>query len=224
MNAQLKPDLTPLGPRSALEPDSQLRALNRLASALEARVPGSAGHARRVALYASGVARRMGFSRERVARLHRAAALHDIGKVGTPAAIVNKPGPLSDEEFAVVRRHAAIGAWMVAGLGDDELVAVVRHHHERLDGNGYPDGLAGGEIPLGARIVAVADTFDAVASTRPYRAAKRCREALELLDGEAGAQLDPGVVSAFRDYFAGLPAAAAADRRGREIGQVAFNG
>ncbi len=112
-----------------------------------------------------------------MARIRRAAALHDIGKVETPAAIVNRPGPLSAEEHEVVRGHAELGGSIVAGLGDAELEAIVRHHHERLDGGGYPDGLAGEEIPLGARIVAVADTFDALTSpvptVRPSASARR---------------------------------------------------
>lgn len=207
MEALEKSQLIDLGPASGLAPRSQARELARIAAELETRVPGSAGHSRRVGIYAAGTAKRMGLAPAQVARVRRAAELHDIGKVETPAEIVNKPGPLSVEEYAVVRRHADLGGWIVAGLGDPELAAVVRHHHERFDGDGYPDGLAGEEIPLGARIVAVADTFDAVASTRPYRPARRAHEALDLLDAEAGGQLDPEVVDAFRRYysrFAGL--------------------
>jgi putative nucleotidyltransferase with HDIG domain len=184
--------------------EAPTRALSRLAAQLEARVPGAEGHSRRVSRYAAGVARQMGLSNEQVDRVRQAGAVHDVGKIETPVAIVNKPGPLSAAEFAVVKRHAAAGARMVARLGDEALAAIVRHHHERLDGSGYPDGLTGEEIPLGARIVAVADTFDAVTSTRPYRFAKQDREALELLASEAGAQLDPDVVSAFRGYYSGL--------------------
>jgi putative nucleotidyltransferase with HDIG domain len=201
MEALEKSPLTLLGPASRLAPRSQARELNRLAAELDARVPGSAGHSRRVATYAAGTAKKMGLSPERVATVRRAAQLHDIGKVETPVEIVNKPGPLSAEEYAVVRSHADLGGWIVAGLGNSELAAIVRHHHERLDGGGYPDGLAGEEIPLGARIVAVADTFDALASTRPYRPAKGVREALDLLDAEAGGQLDPQAVEAFRRYY-----------------------
>jgi putative nucleotidyltransferase with HDIG domain len=179
---------------------SQSRLLDRLAAGLEASVPGTEAHCRRVARYAAGTAKRMGLSRERVALVRQAGALHDIGKFETPAAIVNKPGPLSREEFALVERHSAAGEKMVAGLGDEALAAIVRHHHERFDGSGYPDGLAGKKIPLGARIVAVADTFDAVTSTRPYRAAIRRRQGLELLHAEAGTQLDPDVVDAFCAY------------------------
>jgi HD-GYP domain-containing protein (c-di-GMP phosphodiesterase class II) len=192
---------------TAIERRVRARALDRLAAALELRVPGAGGHARRVARHAAGVARQMDLPSLQVARVRRAAAVHDIGKLEMPPAIVNKPGPLSAEEFATVRWHAAAGARMVAALGDERLAAIVRHHHERFDGAGYPDRLAGEEIPLGARIVAVADTFDALTSTRPYRAASRPRDALALLDVEAGAQLDPEVVSAFRDYYSGPRAA-----------------
>jgi HD-GYP domain-containing protein (c-di-GMP phosphodiesterase class II) len=200
MEALEKSPLIIFGPASGLAPRSQRRELVRLAAELETRVPGSAAHSRRVGIYAAGTAKRMGLSPDRVATIRRAAELHDIGKVETPVDIVNRPGPLSAEEYAVVRRHADLGGWIVAGLGNPELAAIVRHHHERLDGGGYPDGLAGEEIPLGARIVAVADTFDAVASGRPYCPARRAREALELLDAEAGAQLDPDAVEAFRRY------------------------
>ena len=146
----------------------------------------------------------MGLPRAQVARIRTAATVHDVGKVETPDEIVNKPGALSEEEFAVVKRHPVDGARMVAGLKDEELTRIVRHHHERLDGMGYPDGLAGEEIPVGARVIAVADTFDAITSTRPYRAARRHREALELLAAEAGTQLDPDAVRAFRRYYSGL--------------------
>lgn len=178
--------------------------LKRLAGALESRDPYTHGHSRRVARHAAATAKRMGLPREQVARIRTAASVHDIGKLETPTEIVRKPGRLSEEEFAVVKRHAAAGAELVGGLGDEELTRIVRHHHERIDGNGYPDGLAGDRIPIGARIVAVADTFDAVTSTRPYRAARRHREALELLSAEAGAQLDPDAVRAFRAYYSGL--------------------
>ncbi len=108
--------------------------------------------------------------------------MHDVGKVETPTAVLHKAGRLSDEEFDIVKRHPVDGADMVATLDDDELTAIVRHHHERLDGTGYPDGLAGDEIPLGARILAVADTFDAITSTRPYRQANPHKKALDILE------------------------------------------
>ena len=195
-------------------PGSASRLLDRLAAGLDASVPGTDAHCRRVARYAAGTARRMGLSREQVDLVRRAGVLHDIGKFETPAEIINKPGPLSREEFALIEQHSAAGAKLVAGLGDEALTAIVRHHHERFDGGGYPDGLVGKTIPLGARIVAVADTFDAVTSMRPYRPAIRHREALELLEVEAGTQLDPDVVDAFRAYHRGVgPALARAFAR-----------
>ncbi len=200
MEALEKSPLIQFGPASGLAPSSQERELARLAAELEFRVPGSTGHGRRVGIYAAGTAKRLGLSPAQVTQVRRAGELHDIGKVETPVEIANRPGPLRAEEHAVVRAHVDLGGWIVAGLGDPELAAIVRHHHERLDGAGYPDGLAGEEIPLGARIVAVADTFDALASGRPYRPAKRVDEVLELLDAEAGAQLDPDAVEAFRRY------------------------
>ncbi len=208
---QLSSALRLLGLRSGsgegpeeLDRRERAQLLEKLGAALEARDPDTYGHSHRVARHAAGIARRMGLPRERVDRIRRAAAMHDVGKIETPVGILDKPGRLSAEEFAIVKRHAPVGATMVAGLGDEELAAIVRHHHERLDGGGYPDGLVGEEIPLGARIVAVADTFDAVTSTRPYRPAKRHREALDLLDAEAGSQLDPAAVHAFRGYYSGL--------------------
>src|SRR3954452_25320708 len=171
--------------------------------ALESWLPRALGHARRVARYAAATAGRLSLPREMVAKVRRAAILHDIGKVQVSAAIIDKPGQLSDEEYESVQAHAEAGAEMLAGL-DPELAAIVRHHHERVDGRGYPDGLAGEEIPLGARIIAVADTFDALTSRRPYRSARRRRQALALLVAEAGSQLDPGVVEAFRTRRLGL--------------------
>jgi putative nucleotidyltransferase with HDIG domain len=187
-----------------LSTNRRVRLLERLAGGLEARYPDTQGHSRRVARHAASIAKRMGLPSEEVARIRTAAAVHDVGKIETPAEIMNKPRRLTDEEFAVIKLHPVVGARMVAGLGDDELTRIVRHHHERLDGGGYPDGLSGGQIPVGARIVAVADTFDAITSTRPYRPAKRHREALEILAAEAGTQLDPDAVRAFRAYYSGL--------------------
>jgi HD-GYP domain-containing protein (c-di-GMP phosphodiesterase class II) len=143
---------------------------NELVAQLEAQVPSTAGHSRRVSRLAAEVARRMGLPAEEVARVRSAAALRDIGKSEVPEAII----------------------------GDPDLAAIVRHRHERFDGEGCPDRLAGAAIPLGARIVAVADTFDAVTRERPNRPVLTHGEALALLDAVAGTQLDPAVVAAFR--------------------------
>lgn len=190
-------------PPAQLSSSRRARLLKQLAAALEARYPDTHGHSRRVARHAAAIAKRMGLPREEVARIRTAATVHDVGKIDIPSAIIEKPEDLTDAEFAVVKRHPEIGARMVDGLDDEKLMQIVRHHHERLDGRGYPDGLAGVQIPLGARIIAVADTFDAVTSSRPYRSARRHKEALGLLAAEAGTQLDPEAVRAFRRYYSG---------------------
>lgn len=188
---------------AGLSRERRARLLERLSRALEARDPRTHGHSRRVARHAAAIAKRMSLPREEVARIRTAAVLHDVGKIDTPQEIIDKAGPLTAAEYEVVKRHAPVGARMVAALGDARLTAFVRHHHERLDGDGYPDGLAGDAIPLGARIIAVADTFDAVTSARPYRQAMAHRQALALLGAEAGTQLDPEVVRGFRRYYSG---------------------
>jgi hypothetical protein len=143
-----------------------------------------------------------------VVTIGTAAALHDIGKVHTPRAILNKPDRLTDEEFAVIKRHPVDGAEMIAGICDNEVTAIVRHHHERLDGRGYPDGLGGEFIPVGSRIIAVADTFDAMTSMRAYRRGCGHKRALEVIAAEAGTQLDATVVAAFLSYYSGRRAVA----------------
>lgn len=192
--------------QEAVDVKGRQRILQQLATTLEARDPATQGHSRRVARHAAAIAKALGLPDDEVAKIRVGAALHDVGKISTPVSLLNKPGKLTDEEFAVIQQHPVVGAEAVASLGDNELVGIVRHHHERIDGRGYPDGLKGDEIPLGARIVAVADTFDAVTSPRPYRSAKRHRDALLVLDAVAGTQLDADVVRAFRSYYSGLRA------------------
>ncbi len=198
--------LTLLGPEgdlAPLDPDARIDALKSLATSLESRDPYTHGHSRRVARYAAMIAERMGLSGVEVRKVRTAAAVHDVGKLEVPLEVLNKPGKLTDEEFDVIRSHAPLGAAMVDDLGDAELTEMVAHHHERLDGSGYPSKLAGEAIPLGARIIAVADTFDALTSTRAYRTAKRHKEALAIIHAEAGTQLDPLVVGAFDRCYAG---------------------
>jgi putative nucleotidyltransferase with HDIG domain len=190
------------GRSERLSRDRRVEALRRLSRLLEARDAYTHGHTRRVTRHAERIARAMRLSPADVAKVRTAAALHDVGKVHTPRGILTKPSPLTDEEFAVIRRHPVDGADMLSELGD-EIAAMVRHHHERLDGTGYPDGLAGDEIPLGARIIAVADTFDAMTSGRPYNGACRHKQALDVLSEQTGAQLDAGSVSAFFRYYSG---------------------
>ena len=183
--------------------DELCTTLQRLAGLLEARDAYTHGHTRRVTRHAERIARSLGLSDDDVAEVRVAAALHDVGKVNTPREVLTKPGRLTDQEFEVVKRHPVDGAKLVEALGDPNITAMVRHHHERLDGNGYPDGLAGDAIPLGARIIAVADTFDAITSSRPYRSASQHKEALDVLAKEAGTQLDPAAVDAFTGYYSG---------------------
>jgi putative nucleotidyltransferase with HDIG domain len=181
--------------------EERVALLRRMSALLEARDPYTHGHSRRVARHAERIAREIGLSSEQVAKIRAAALVHDIGKINVPRPILTKPGRLTDAEFAVVKRHAADGAAMVLSLGDSELTAIVRHHHERIDGTGYPDGLAGDDIPIGARVIAVADTFDAITSSRAYRHPRSHKQALEILRREAGTQLDAVAVGAFVSYY-----------------------
>lgn len=199
-----------------LHPDDsarRTRLLTEIAVAIEAKDPFVYGHSRRVARYVMRVARRMHLDRSEVARFRTAALLHDVGKLHTPPEVLLQPRKLNAEEAAVMRRHVEDGAEMVAALRDRDLADVVRHHHERFDGTGYPTGLEGDAIPLGARIIAVPDTFDAITSTRPYRPGLPHKDALAVLRDEAGEQFDPDVVRAFLAEYT--------DRRGAMIWAVA---
>ncbi len=139
----------------------------------------------------------MGLSEERMATLELAAYIHDFGKIGMPDAIFAKPGRLDPDEWQEVLQHPQMGADFLADIEElSEVASIIRHHHERVDGAGYPDGLRGDAIPLLSRILAVADTFEAMTSDRPYRAAASWAEALRELDCHAGAQFDAGVVAA----------------------------
>jgi HD-GYP domain-containing protein (c-di-GMP phosphodiesterase class II) len=171
--------------------------LRGLVTALEARVPGAAGHAGRVAAQSRLVAGRLGLGPAEVRLVECAAWVHDVGKIIVSPEILEKPGRLSRFEHEEIQRHAAFGGRLAESLGDPRLSAIVRHHHERIDGSGYPDGLRGNAIPIGARIVAVADTFDALTSARPYREAFSPAAAIELLEAEAGCTLDPTIVTVF---------------------------
>ena len=182
---------------------ANLDALIGLSELLEARDARTYGHSQRVTRHAERIATTMGLPAAEVAKVRTAAALHDVGKLHTPRSILNKPGRLTDSEFALIKRHPADGAVMAGGIGDPEITAMILHHHERLDGRGYPDGLAGEDIPLGARIIAVADTFDAITSNRTYRRASHHKRALDVLTSEAGKQLDGDAVAAFRGYYRG---------------------
>ena len=178
----------------------RLESVERLALAAEARDRGMGAHLRRIELLTGAIARRLGWSPDECRRVARAARVHDIGKIAIPDSILLKPGHLSEQERERMRTHAAIGADILAGSRSPVLQIaeqIARSHHERWDGGGYPDGLAGERIPIAARVVAVADAFDAMTSERPYRAAGSLADAVAAIAAESGSQFDPGVVSAF---------------------------
>jgi HD-GYP domain-containing protein (c-di-GMP phosphodiesterase class II) len=169
-----------------------------LAEALEKRDPYTGGHVRRVVAYTVLLGRQMGLSREELRDLRLAATLHDVGKITIPDRILGKPSPLDPDEVEIMRRHAADGAAIVSHLANPWVLHGVRSHHERVDGKGYPDGLTDPEIPLAARIIAVADTYDAMTTSRPYRAGLPHERAAAEILGSAGTQFCPRVVAAFR--------------------------
>ena len=179
--------------------DSAESVVFALARAIEAKSPYTHGHSGRVTRYAVSLAERVGLGGTEIDVLRRGAVLHDIGKISTPDAILDKPGQLTPEEYEVVKRHPAEGARIVEPLHSArDALPLIRWHHERLDGTGYPDGLAGGAIPLPVRVLTVADVYDALASDRPYRPAMphgRCREVMGEDAGRGG--LDPDLVRVF---------------------------
>jgi diguanylate cyclase (GGDEF)-like protein len=178
-----------------------------LLRALAERDPYLGGHTHDVAGMAAAVARLLGLSPEEVDEIAQAAELHDVGKVAIPDAILHKPGPLEESDWHFIRRHTLIGERIIAAAPSLGRVAtLVRSTHERYDGNGYPDGLAGLDIPLGARIVAVCDAFDAMTTDRPYRVAVSADAALNELRAHAGTQFDPVVVEAFDAAWVSRPA------------------
>jgi putative nucleotidyltransferase with HDIG domain len=174
------------------------QSLLGLANALEAKDVYTRGHSERVGAASRELALRIGMSTAEADVVARAGLLHDIGKIGIPEGLLRKPGPLTAEEWSVMRRHPVIGAQIVSPFEFFTAGAlVIRHHHERFDGRGYPDGLTGTSIPLGARIVAVADVYDALTSDRPYRAAMSTKAALAELRAQAGRGLDGEPVQMF---------------------------
>jgi HD-GYP domain-containing protein (c-di-GMP phosphodiesterase class II) len=190
----------------ALLQRSVCRSLVGLAAALETRDAFSTGHGERVAGVSARIARRRRLPPDDVAAVEQAALLHDIGAIAVPEVTLRAPRPLDPTEWEHVRRHPTVGAQIAAPF--DFLVGVapfIRHHHERWDGAGYPDGLAGAAIPLGARIIAAADLFDAVSTTRPYRCALGLEDALACVASEAGRALDPGLVDDVRWAVRGAP-------------------
>jgi putative nucleotidyltransferase with HDIG domain len=182
----------------------ELRELNTgtllaLARAVDAKSRWTAGHSVRVAQMAADIGAVMGLPKQDVENLERAGLLHDIGKIGVPAVLLDKNGKLSDEEYETIKTHPVLGARILAPIKVySGIIPVVEQHHERYEGGGYPHGIAGEQIDLSARIVAVADAFDAMVSDRPYRLGLSEEKALDIVDRETGHQFDPMVVEAFR--------------------------
>ena len=168
-----------------------------IAVAIDARDGATSSHSDEVAACAGAIGERLGLAGSELAGLQRAAQLHDAGKIGTPDAVLLKPGPLTPEERTVMQRHSSLGyrIMLAAGLPEREALWVL-HHHEHIDGSGYPHGLRGDEIPLASRILLVADAFQAMTAARPYRAARSPEAALDEFRRCAGTQFDRAVVDA----------------------------
>lgn len=172
--------------------------LQALASALDAKDPYTRGHSERVAKYAVEISREMGLSEEQIEIIEHSALLHDIGKIGVSEELLTRIGKLSSDEFDQIKLHPVIGANILMdfeNLGD--AVGFVKHHHEKYDGTGYPDSIGAQEIPLGARIITLADSFDAMTTDRAYRRKMSLEQALDEIDRCAGSQFDPEIVAAF---------------------------
>jgi PAS domain S-box-containing protein len=177
--------------------------INTLVSAIEIRDPYTAGHQRRGTQLACAIAREMGLSEEQIEGLRMAGLIHDIGKISVPAEVLSKPGPLTELEFGMIKTHTQVGHDLLNGMIDFPwpVAQIVLQHHERMDGSGYPQGLSGEEIMLEARILAVADVVEAMASHRPYRPARGLDKALEEVSRKRGILYDPKVVDACLKLF-----------------------
>jgi putative two-component system response regulator len=180
-----------------------LKGVQMLARALEAKDAYTRGHSIRVSQYAVATAERLGFGGAGLDGIRLGGELHDIGKIGTREAVLHKPGTLTAEEFRQITEHPVLGEQMLSPLAHEspDVLRIVRSHHERLDGRGFPDGLRGDKIPIEARIVAVADSFDAMTTERPYRESRPAEDAIAELRRVAGTQLDPQAVEAFVTAF-----------------------
>jgi len=178
--------------------DLYLHTIQSLAAAIDAKDSYTHGHSRRVMYFSIAIAEAMGFSGDELNTLRHTALLHDVGKIGISESILQKPGKLTDEEFDNIRSHPVVGSHILESIDFLKDVRMqMKHHHEKYDGTGYPDGLKGEEIPLGARIIAVADTYDAMTSTRSYRKGLKHEVAVEEIKRCSGTQFDPKVVEAF---------------------------
>ena len=180
--------------------------ISSLALAVDAKDHFTNGHSQKVADYAAMIAEKLGLGAEEVEQVHLGGLLHDVGKVGIPAAVLNKNGPLDPDEWETMKEHVLLGDQLLASLHTvGRIRGMIRHHHEMFDGSGYPEGLAGAQIPLGARIVAIADAYDTITSERVYKKARPSSAALAELERCAGTQFDPKLVKLFLEALGELP-------------------
>jgi putative nucleotidyltransferase with HDIG domain len=195
---------------------AQLSFATALVATLDARDRYSAGHSAAVAVYARDIAERLGLDEEEQQLAHLCGLVHDIGKIGLPAGLLEKPGPLTLGERRQMERHSEIGERILAKVEDyGEISLIVRHHHERFDGQGYPDGLAGEAIPLLSRIIAVADAYNAMTSHRPYRDAMPSRVARLRMAQAVDTQFDTGIVAVFEAILASATEEYRSGRQGK---------
>jgi putative nucleotidyltransferase with HDIG domain len=172
--------------------------LKAFSETIDARDPHTRGHSAHVCRYALAIGAELGFSPQRLERLEIASLLHDIGKIGVEAFILSKPAALDELELMAIRHHPLLGIRILESVKQlADVLPFIRHHHERYDGKGYPDGLRGEDIPLEGRILAVADSFDAMTSHRPYRKAMSVQEAINEMRDKSDSQFDPQIVQVF---------------------------
>jgi HD-GYP domain-containing protein (c-di-GMP phosphodiesterase class II) len=178
-------------------------SIEMIAAAVDAKDPYTKGHSGRVSQYSVILAKELGLPEEEVDKVRISATLHDVGKIGIEDRVLKKPGVLTNEEFELMKRHTVMGYEIVRQVKQlAEMLPGIRWHHEALNGKGYPDGIKGDELPLMTRIIAVADTFDAVTTDRPYQAGSDFPKALEILSKHAGTRYDPIVVDAMHSAYA----------------------
>jgi putative two-component system response regulator len=183
-----------------------------LARSIEGKDPYLEGHCERLSTYSANLGKCVGLAPEVITALRRAGIVHDIGKVAVPDAILLKPGPLTAEEWKIMREHPVVGERICLPLRSFKIVLpIIRHHHERRDGSGYPDGLRGEQIPVGARVIQIADVYDALTTARPYKAPLSPEKALEIMDEEVRkGWWDPDLFAAFRQMMSERPVLAGA--------------
>jgi putative nucleotidyltransferase with HDIG domain len=179
--------------------------IHSFVNAIDAKSPWTKGHSERVTSYAVSIGKELGLKESEIEILRTAALLHDVGKIGTYDVILEKPGKLTDEEFALIRLHPVRGEEILKPIKQfKDLLPIVRHHHERLDGRGYPDRLTDDQIPYMSKIITIADSYDSMSSNRPYRPAPPREYAISELKKCSGTQFDPQAVEAFLTVLEGM--------------------